>query len=844
VNYELKCLLFVAACFVALFRAAYTSGGATVLTLTGTNFGPANSQAVKINAASCPLLTSSHTEVTCALPSGHGTASVTLTTGQQTSLPSSFAYLGPVITGFTCSGIPPTSGLNSAGGAFIITIQGQSFGTAGDGSSISVTIGLQACPIVSQSHTVVTCQLPAGEGTQRAIKMTVDLQDAFAPVALNYGAPNITSISPVSQALTSGGSTLTVTGINFGLSSSVRVGGNNCPILTQTHTTLTCRVPSGQGAPSIVDLSAFDQSSNLFSARVYANPTLSGAISPSTLPTSGGTITIAGSNFGTFGSVSIGTFRCNPPTSASWSNTQIVCRITGGEGANLPIVIGVSGSTTTQSSAFSFQAPTISNVAPVAGSTAGGATLTLTGANFGIAPTVMVGTWACQVVSVWFDSVVCTISEGRGTSLAITITVGGVVATASATFSYSAPAIDSITPTIGSTTGGYLVTIMGSSFDSAGTVSIGGAACDISTYSHSRIVCVAPVGTGTAARVVVTAAVSGRASSSNVFFAYSAPTISGFTPSSVVTGPGTRLLTISGSNFGGPNAATITVGGIACTLNPGSNQTHSLLVCQVAIGTGVGKQIAIVVGGQTAISSGTFAYSSPILSAFSPPLLPTAGLVTLTINGSSFGDNTVVVGVKVGTASCNVATASHTQITCTAPAGVGTFLTMTVSVDGQVSNGQQINYLPPTLASVSPTTGPTAGGFPVTLVGTNFGAAGATVALNGLACTNVVQSHSQITCTMPAGEDVNGFLTVTVGSQTSNSIRFAYGAPTITSISPQQGSTQVRTTVNHAMESSSVPPGIYLVMVMVAGKSVVDSSYRAVWQSRLLAPILARTLPC
>ena len=57
----------------------------------------------------------------------------------------------------------------------------------------------------------------------------------------------------------------------------------------------------------------------------------------------------------------------------------------------------------------------------------------------------------------------------------------------------------------------------------------------------------------------------------------------------------------------------------------------------------------------------------------------------------------------------------------------------------------------PTVSSVSPNSGPTAGGTAVTITGTNF-AAGATVTFGGTAATNVtVVNSTTITATTPAG---------------------------------------------------------------------------------------------
>lgn len=52
----------------------------------------------------------------------------------------------------------------------------------------------------------------------------------------------------IRNASTSGGASLTVTGINFGLSGLVSIGSVACPTVTRSHTQITCTVPAGQGA--------------------------------------------------------------------------------------------------------------------------------------------------------------------------------------------------------------------------------------------------------------------------------------------------------------------------------------------------------------------------------------------------------------------------------------------------------------------------------------------------------------------------------------------------------------------------------------------------------------------
>jgi hypothetical protein len=84
----------------------------------------------------------------------------------------------------------------------------------------------------------------------------------------------------------------------------------------------------------------------------------------------------------------------------------------------------------------------------------------------------------------------------------------------------------------------------------------------------------------------------------------------------------------------------------------------------------------------------------------------------------------------------------------------------------------------PTVTSVNPTSGSTAGGASITITGTNF-VSGATVTVGGAACTNVVVVNStEITCATPAGTAGTASVVVTSNGQSNaaNTL-FTYTAP-------------------------------------------------------------------
>jgi hypothetical protein len=124
---------------------------------------------------------------------------------------------------------------------------------------------------------------------------------------------------------------------------------------------------------------------------------------------------------------------------------------------------------------------------------------------------------------------------------------------------------------------------------------------------------------------------------------------------------------------------------------------------------------------------------------------------------------------------------SSTSITATTPAGSAGAVTVTVTNSNGLSGSlaSAFTYIaPPTVSSVAPSSGSTAGGTAVTITGTNF-ATGATVTFGGTAATSVVVvSGTQITATTPAGSAGVVTVIVTVNGQSGSlASGFTYGAP-------------------------------------------------------------------
>ncbi|MFG2827042.1 IPT/TIG domain-containing protein [Streptomyces sp. NPDC048434] len=187
----------------------------------------------------------------------------------------------------------------------------------------------------------------------------------------------------------------------------------------------------------------------------------------------------------------------------------------------------------------------------------------------------------------------------------------------------------------------------------------------------------------------------------------------------------------------------------------------------------------------------------PAVISVSPPSGSSAGGNTVTVTGTGFTNATAV---RFGaTPAPSFTVNSDTQITATTPLGTGT-VQVTVTTPSGISN-QFVTYAyvatpAPGLSSVSPASGPSAGGMPVTLTGSGF--SGATVVRFGaVSASFVVNSGTQITATAPAGSGTVQ-VTVTGPGGTSNGVSFSYTAvsvPVLTSVNPASGPSVGGTTV-------------------------------------------------
>ncbi len=225
------------------------------------------------------------------------------------------------------------------------------------------------------------------------------------------------------------------------------------------------------------------------------------------------------------------------------------------------------------------------------------------------------------------------------------------------------------------------------------------------------------------------------------------------------------------------------------------NYTNAQVIVSTGLSgpTGVavdaGDNIFVVDTGHNALKE---ILALPAVTALAPAAGPLAGGDTVTITGVHL---TGATGVTFGgNAASNFTVVSDTQVTATAPVGSGTVDVRVTTPNGTsiVAPADQYTYTSgPTVRSLNPSSGPTAGGNVVTITGTNLSNASA-VSFGGTPATSFsVLGQTLISAVAPPGAAGTVDVTVTTPggtSPTGSSDQYTYvAAPTVSALSPNSG---------------------------------------------------------
>ncbi|MBN1417467.1 MAG: IPT/TIG domain-containing protein, partial [Planctomycetes bacterium] len=762
--------------------------GGTAVTIGGTSFQTGATVTFGGTSATSVVVVSS-TQITCATPA-HAAGAVAVEVvnpdAQSGTLAGGFTF----VAGPTIASVDPLQGPTAGGTA--ATIAGTGFQTG----AVVRFGGASATNVAVVSPTQITCTTPShAAGLVTVEVQNTDGQTASAASAFEYVAPPaVTGVAP-SQGPTSGGTAATVSGTGFRAGASVRFGGTAATnVVVVSSSQITCTTPAHAAGAVAVEVANPDgQSGTLAGGFTYDPPPTVATVDPSEGPTSGGTsVTIGGTDFRAGAAAIFGGVEATSVVVVS--STQITCSTPPRAAGIVDVVVrNADGQTGTKASGFRYYEPlTIASISPSSGPAAGGTAAEITGTGFLAGATVgFGGVAATDVVVVSLTRITCTTPAHAAGFVDVVVTnPDGRTATRSSGFEYlAAPTIASISPTSGPEAGGTFVRITGTALRAGATVLFGGSAAgNVNVVSATELTCNAPAHAPGVVDVEVRNP-DGQAAVSAGGFTYTANAgITSITPTSGPTAGGTTVA-IAGAGF--QTGATVTFGGTSATSVVVVSSTQ--ITCTTPVhGAGVVDVTVTNPDLQSATLPSAFEFiPPPTVGSVSPSSGPTAGGTPVAIAGTGFRAGATV---RFGTADPVPSTfVSSTSLSCTTPAQeAGAVRVTVVNPDGQegARDGAFEYIASPQVASISPASGPTAGGTPVVILGSGF-RSGATVAFGGVAGEDVVVvSATRITCATPP--HAGGMVDVVVRNMDGQSATLASGyqyipAPSIASVTPSEG---------------------------------------------------------
>jgi hypothetical protein len=544
-----------------------------------------------------------------------------------------------------------------------------------------------------------------------------------------------------------------------------------------------------QLAAGTISVSATVSISNNGGAMLAAFKAASGTLPPSITsltPNSGpvGTsVTIAGSNFGASQGTSTVTFSgVSAGTASSWSASSITVNVP--SGATTGNVVVTVGGVASNGVAFTVLVPpSITNLSPASGPV--GTAVTITGASFGASQgtsTITLNGAPLQVTN-WTDTSIATFVPNGATSGNVVVTARGL--SSNGVLFTVTPSINSLSPTSGPA--GTPVTISGANFgptQGSSSVTFGSSTAVVTSWSNTSIIAIVPSDLSPFTNVAVKVTVSG-VSAISIFSI--TPNITNLSPT---VGPAGTSVTITGTNFTltqGTN--TVTFNGTPAT--PTSWGPTSIVV-PVPAGATTGN-VVVTVSGFASNGVAFTAVPTPSINNLSPTSGPLGTSVTIT--GTNFGSSQGTSTVTFSGTPATPTSWSATSIIVPVPSGATTG-NVVVTVGGVQSNAIAFTVIPPSVTSLSPSSG--AIGTSITITGTNFGAIQGTsvVRFNGTVASPASWGDTIIVVPVPGGA-TTGNVVVTVGALSSNGVLFTVLVPpTITNLSPTSGSVGTSVTIS------------------------------------------------
>lgn len=581
----------------------------------------------------------------------------------------------------TVTSVTPSNGLIAGGTP--ITIQGTNFA-----SGATVNVGSTAATGVAfVNSSTITANTPAGAvGTVSVTVTNPDGRTGTMANAFTYTstAPTVAGVSP-NNGLVAGGTSVTLTGVNYALGATVTVGGLAATSVTVVNsTTITATTPAhAAGAADITVMNTDGQFGTLVAGFVYQlpPPTVTSVLPVSGTASGGTAITISGANFVTGAKVTLGATAATGITVVD-SSTITATTPAHAAGAVNVTVTNSDGQSATLASSYTYilsaPAPTVTGVSPNSGLTTGGTAVTITGTGFAAGAKVTFASTAATGVTVVSDTTITATTPAHAVG-AVKVTVTnpdtqlGSLASAFIYNTPSAPTLASVTPNSGLRGFAIPVTLIGTNFTVTGTkVTVSGTGITVSAVTVVDPVTISATFTFTSSAGLtarnVTVTTPGGTSNIQTFTVLG-PTLTSIDPTSGLRGTSVPV-TLTGTGLTGATKITVSGSGVTVSNLTPVDDTSVTATFTITAGAGATARTVSVTTPAGTTKTQTFTVLGPTLTSISPNPVTHGTGVLLTLTGTNLSGATKVTVSNSGS-TCVVTDSTSTTVsaTCTLTAG-------------------------------------------------------------------------------------------------------------------------------------------------------------------------------
>ncbi len=700
------------------------------------------------------------------------------------------AWGAPILGDGGIAGSEVSSALDGQKTASVHSVQPSSGPVAGD-TTVTITgshfTGATAVMFGANSATsftvdsgrTITAVSPAGTGTVNVTVTTPEgTSRTVAADKFSYEPPpTVTNVSPDVGPET-GGTSVTITGTNLTGASTVDFGATAATSFSvSSASSITAVAPAGTGTTDVTVTTAGGTSEITAGDKfVYLPPPEVTSVLPREGPEAGATsVTITGTNLGEATSVRFG---AKSATSFTVDSESTITAVSPAGMGTVDVTVTTPWGTSTTGSADDFvyeTPPVVKSVAPKTGPEAGGTTVTIRGTSLASATAVRFGSTVATSFKVNSPTSIAAVSPAGAGTVDVTVTTPDATSAISAAddFTYMSepqPTVEKVHLKEGPAAGGTQVTITGTNFTGATAVEFGSTSASFTVESHKRITAIAPGGTGTV-DVTVTTPVGTSATSAADHFTYVPPgPVIEAIPHPRSREQGGRLIAIEGTGFTGATAVDFGAASAISFKVISSKRIIAYNPSAEAAGEAVVNVTVTTPEGTSPITTAdrfTYNVGAPIITSISASKGPAAGGTIVGIGGENFIAVTAVDFGSVSAASFTVN--SSGSIMATSPAETVGKVDVTVTTPEGVSGPgectifheetgpervicpphEHFTFVEPTVTSVTPDTGSSAGGTVVTITGSGFGlGTTATVVEFGSTPATSVECTSIMTCTL------------------------------------------------------------------------------------------------